>query len=190
MYLFFDTETADLPLRWDAPVEDVGNWPRIVQLTWVTCSAEGHPAPPQAYLIQPAGWTITRRAREVHGISTAYAAEHGVPLRPVLEGFAAAVRQAEQLVAHNIDFDASVVGAEFLRAGLENLLPKKRRRCTMKETTDYCRLPGRRGYKWPTLTELHEHLFGEPFAGAHSATADCLACLRCFLELRQRKALA
>ena len=111
-------------------------------------------------------------------------------MRPVLEQFAEAVKQAKVLVAHNIDFDSRVVGAELLRAGLPDALPRKKWRCTMKESVEFCRLPGRYGYKWPALSELHQKLFGQPFTGAHDAAADCLACLRCFFELRERKAIS
>jgi DNA polymerase III subunit alpha len=56
--------------------------------------------------------------------------------------------------------------------------------CT-EDTAELCKLPGGRGgrFKLPTLTELHSHLFGEPFAEAHNATADVEATTRCFLEL-------
>src|SRR5690606_5400908 len=47
---------------------------------------------------------------------------------------------------------------------------------------------GRGGkFKLPTLTELHEFLFSEPFAEAHNATADVEATTRCFLELVRRQ---
>lgn len=190
MYLFFDTETADLPRRWDAPASDLGNWPRIVQVAWVACSAEGQPDPPQVHLIRPDGFGISQSARQVHGFSTEYATAHGVPLRPVLEQFVAAVQSAKVLVAHNIEFDARVVGAELLRAGLPDGLARKQKRCTMKESVEFCRLPGRKGFKWPSLSELHQKLFGQPVTGAHDAAADCLACLRCFFELRARQAIA
>ena len=52
-----------------------------------------------------------------------------------------------------------------------------------------CKIPGGRGgkFKLPTLTELHEYLFNEPFKEAHNATADVEATTRCFLELVRRK---
>lgn len=37
--------------------------------------------------------------------------------------------------------------------------------------------------KFPTLSELHQALFNEPFAEAHNATADVEATTRCFFEL-------
>ena len=36
MYLLFDTETTGLPKNWKAPVTDVDNWPRLVQIAWLT----------------------------------------------------------------------------------------------------------------------------------------------------------
>ena len=56
--------------------------------------------------------------------------------------------------------------------------------CTEK-TALLCQIPGGRGgkFKLPNLTELHDFLFGEPFAEAHNATADVEATSRCFLEL-------
>ena len=35
MYLFFDTETTGLPKNWKAPITDLENWPRLVQLAWL-----------------------------------------------------------------------------------------------------------------------------------------------------------
>ena len=70
------------------------------------------------------------------------------------------------LVAHNIEFDRNVIGAEMCRLGyprpeVSALLFDRPGVRTMRETTDFCRIPGRRGrYKWPTLDELHLKLLG------------------------------
>jgi DNA polymerase III subunit epsilon len=53
----------------------------------------------------------------------------------VLQIFKALVDQADILVAHNISFDGNIVGAEFLRAGMLNPLPQKRKICSMETTT-------------------------------------------------------
>jgi len=60
----------------------------------------------------------------------------------------------------------------------------------MKESTEFCRLPGKYGHKWPTMDELHRILFGESFDDAHDASADCLACMRCFFALKRRRVIA
>jgi DNA polymerase-3 subunit alpha len=60
--------------------------------------------------------------------------------------------------------------------------------CT-EVTANLLKLPGGRGgkFKLPTLTELHQYLFNQPFAEAHNATADVEATTRCFLELIKRE---
>lgn len=37
----------------------------------------------------------------------------------------------------------------------------KKLACPMKLSTDVCRLPGKRGFKWPTVEEAHRHFFGD-----------------------------
>ena len=76
-------------------------------------------------------------------------------------------------MAHNLKFDESVLGAEFIRAGFNNPLAKLKRICTMQVSTSYCRIEGQYGFKWPTLEELHRHLFDEAPSAAHSASGDC-----------------
>ena len=74
----------------------------------------------------------------------------------------------------------------FIRLGIENNLTSLPRLDTCTEKTALmCQIPGGRGgkFKLPTLTELHNHLFGVGFGEAHNATADVEATTRCFLEL-------
>jgi DNA polymerase III epsilon subunit-like protein len=56
----------------------------------------------------------------------------------------------------------------------------------MEASTALCQLPGRYGYKWPKLDELHRHLFGRGMGAAHNALVDVEACARCFFELQRR----
>jgi len=189
MFLAFDTETAGLPRDWAAPVTDVHNWPRLVQIAWLCFDDSGAELASCEHIIKPDGFVITRQASNVHGITTKRALAEGVDLQPVLVEFSEAVSSADMLVAHNVDFDTKVVGAELLRAGMANAFDGKTLRCTMRESTDHCRLPGRRGYKWPTLTELHEILFGAGFEGAHGALADARASMLCFLKLRELRSI-
>jgi DNA polymerase III epsilon subunit-like protein len=82
------------------------------------------------------------------------------------------------------------LGAELLRSGSPNIAEAKKRQCTMQAATDYCRLPGQYGYKWPSLQELHTKLFGQPFEGAHNALVDVRACARCYFELKRLGVMA
>jgi len=186
MYLFFDTETTGLPRNWKAPVTNVNNWPRMVQLAWLLYDASGTLLEREDQVIQPDGYTIPAEAESVHGISTRRAMEEGEDLIVVLSKFEERIQKADYLVAHNMSFDEKIAGAEFLRVGLHNPIPEKERICTMTTTTAFCGIEGPYGYKWPRLSELHQKLFGEAFEEAHNAAADIQATGRCFWELRDR----
>jgi DNA polymerase III epsilon subunit-like protein len=126
----------------------------------------------------------------IHGISTDRAKAEGVSLHKVLPQFNADVEKAETVVAHNLDFDLPIVTTEFVRCRLETHLAEKQTFCTMKtpQVVSWCKLPSKsgRGYKWPTLNELHIQLFQEEFTDSHNAGADVEACARCYFELRRR----
>lgn len=186
MYLFFDTETTGLPRNWNAPVSDLDNWPRLVQIAWLQYDSKGRKVLEQDYIIRPEGFTIPPDASRVHGISTEQAVREGADLRDVLKEFSGLIDEAKFLVAHNIGFDEKIVGAEFLRKEVKNSLFKIDKFCTMKASTSYCELPGNYGYKWPKLSELHFKLFNSGFEEAHNAAVDIEACAKCFWELKQR----
>jgi DNA polymerase III epsilon subunit-like protein len=186
MYLFFDVETADAPPPRGTSASATEAWPRLVQLGWVACDAGGRETATREDIVRPDGFGITSGAAAIHGIDTARAAREGHDLRVVLMQFTEAVDAADVLVAHNFEFDQSVLGAEYARAGVPRPDGERRHVCTMLGSTDYCKFPGRYGkYKWPRLDELHHALFGEAFLDAHSALADARACMRCFFKLNQ-----
>ena len=185
MYLFFDTETTGLPINWKAPVQNVNNWPRMVQIAWLLYDANRNRIDEKDFVIKPEGFSIPDDATRVHWISTEYAMDKGKDLDFVLKLFAEQIETAGMLVAHNMNFDEKIVGAEFFRKNIPNKLLQTNRICTMKESTDYCQIPGHYGYKWPKLSELHIELFGEDFEEAHNATVDINATAKCFWKMKE-----
>lgn len=186
MYLFFDTETTGLPRNQRAPLSDFANWPRMVQIAWLAVNETGKECTSGEFIIRPDGYKIPPDAARVHGITTERAESEGVPLAGVLVAFSQAVSVSSMVVAHNFSFDSKIVGAELLRAKMINGLQKRRHYCTMEASTNFCRLPGPYGYKWPRLDELYRALFEKKLDGAHRAMADVRACAECFFELRRR----
>ncbi len=190
MYLIFDTETTGLPKRWDAPISDTDNWPRCIQIAWQLHDAMGNCIEHQDYLVKPDGFNIPYDAEKIHGISTELAEQDGITLEEVLEKFNVALSKTKFVVGQNVGFDVNIMGAEFYRLGVENDLQNLPVLDTCTETTALlCQIPGGRGgkFKLPTLTELHQHLFGVAFGEAHNATADVEATTRCFLELIRKQ---
>ena len=58
MYLFFDTETTGLPKNWKAPVTDLNNWPRLVQLAYLFYDKNGNIISKGDHIVKPEGFTI------------------------------------------------------------------------------------------------------------------------------------
>lgn len=191
MYLFFDTETTGVPLNFKAPVTDLRNWPRMVQLAWCLVDSEGECLSTQSMIIRPDGFTIPSEVARIHGIDTRRAQEEGIALDEALAHIIMDLAKTSVIVAHNIAFDSKILGAEFLRCKLTNSLVHKQHRCTMEESTNFCALPSPRGgYKWPKLEELYFKLFRTRMEGAHDAMNDVEACMDCFYELQLRGLIA
>ena len=185
MYLFFDTETTGLPKNWKAPLTDLSNWPRLVQLAYLLYDENGNKISGTDYIIKPEGFTIPTEATRIHGISTERAIREGIALQTVLQDFQSLINQAEYLVAHNMSFDEKIVGAELLRNKMQDITSTKRKICTMQSTTNFCALNGPYGYKYPKLSELHYKLFRTGFEEAHNAAVDINVTAKCFWELRR-----
>ena len=190
MYLIFDTETTGLPKRWKAPLTDSENWPRCIQIAWQIHDIKGTLIRHEDYLISPDGFTIPFDSEKIHGISTALAENQGTPLAEVLNKFHTALNEVEFVVGHNVSFDRNIMGAEYLRSGLEDVFEQKAviDTCT-EETARLCQIKGGRGgkFKLPTLSELYYFLFQERFEDAHNATADVEATTRALFELLRKE---
>lgn len=191
MYLFYDTETTGLPRNWKAPITQLDNWPRMVQLAWLLYDEQECLLEQGNVIIYPAHFRIPASAAKIHGISQTRAKAEGIPLAEALSAFDQALAQANTLVAHNISFDEKILGAEYLRLRGSNPLQTQSSLCTKEAGTPLCRLPSAygRGYKWPSLSELYRHLFGEAMIGAHDAAVDIAATARCFWAMRKQGAI-
>ncbi|MFA4941545.1 MAG: 3'-5' exonuclease [Patescibacteria group bacterium] len=190
MFLFFDTETTGLPKNWQAPLEDLDNWPRLVQLAWLFADGYGKEVGGGNLIVKPEGFIIPEAASAVHGITTERAEKEGISLDEALAQFSQAIEQSKIIVAHNISFDEKIIGAEFLRKKVDHKFFERPQICTMLASKDFCQIESERGYKWPKLIELHEKLFESGFDDAHDAMADVKACSRCFFELVKRGVIA
>jgi len=192
MYIVFDVETTGLPRRFKAPVTDLNNWPRIVQIAWSVHSGDGEETGSGNHIIYPEDFVIPDAVARIHGITQKRAKKEGIPISWALASFAKAVESAEYLVAHNIDFDYPIISAELIRSSIPSPMEGKKKICTMKTKSviTHCDLRKSNGaLKWPKLIELHRTLFEEEFDDAHNAMADVQACARCFFELKRRDVL-
>jgi len=185
-YLFFDTETTGVPVDYKAPSSDTENWPRMVQLAWILEDENGIKIDSGNLIIIPDGFIIPDEAVKVHGITKEKALNEGVPLEYAIRHFKANLDVATCVVGHNVDFDKKIVGAEMIRLGMKDIMDSKKSYCTMQSSIDFCKIPGKNGYKYPKLQELYKKLFGTEFDNAHDAMSDIEATEKCFWEMRRR----
>ncbi len=186
MYLIFDTETTGVPHNKTAPLTDLDNWPRIVQIAWELHDNKGGLLSQHNYVIKPEGFDIPYKAEQIHGISTKRALEEGHPLNEILTLFNGDLEKSSVIVGHNIEFDINILGAELIRQKLStDKLLASSKIDTGLISVEYCQLSGGPGgrLKMPRLTELHEKLFGKNFGDAHDASYDVAATARCFFGL-------
>ncbi len=183
--IVFDTETTGFPVR-DGKLEQQ---PYIVQFAAI----EGEIDDDKNYtetgryniLIRPR-INIPFSASQVHGIydkdveNAPYIEEEIDTIMRLLNG-------ADIVVGHNVSYDEEIIGYELERIGRAGEYTPAQVICTMKGSTEYCKLQGRGfSYKPPKLAELHKFLFEEWFEGAHDAMIDVEATMRSFIELVKR----
>ncbi|MBN2891821.1 MAG: 3'-5' exonuclease [Bacteroidales bacterium] len=177
-YLFFDTETTGFPPK-----------ARLVQIAWQVWD-NNQLISKKNYIIYPNGFTIPDEVAKIHGITTEIAIKKGEDLGKVMSEFDTDINTVDKIVAHNYRFDAQIVMGEYQRLSMMTVFSQIPHLDTMKESTNYLKLPNKnpryKGFKFPKLEELHVHLFNEKFDNAHSADADVDATVKCFFELQSR----
>ena len=192
--LVFDTETTGLPTSYNVSILETEQWPYIVQISWILYDTDiREPIEREDYIIN-CEVDIPEESSRIHGITTLRAKLKGVPVKTAMDAFDAVLQKADLVVAHNISFDKRVYMVEAIRRKRRQYFTrdgvKKPEYCTMKNTREMCDLKrtnvkGVVYVKYPTLSELHEYLFGYTPKGTHNSMADVLICLRCYLAVEQ-----
>ena len=82
---------------------------------------------------------------------------------------------ADEMIAHNLPFDKSMIKYQFKRANLPIVFPLKQT-CTIQHSMS---LEGRR----LNLSALHEKLLGKPLVSAHRAKNDVFGLVRVYHKM-------
>lgn len=197
--LVFDTETTGLPKYRNSSIYKPEDWPHVVQLSFLLYdAAQNEVLDSGDYVIRiPDGVTIEAGAINVHGITLNKCREIGVPMLDALNHFNHSGVQADVFVAHNIIFDKRLLTVESKRLGIKHPFGEKGSWkpdfCTMKESINLCKIitknarSGETYFKYPKLSELHNHLFGYVPEGLHDSMSDILCCLRCYIQMNYKR---
>jgi DNA polymerase III epsilon subunit-like protein len=199
-YLYFDTETNGLPTRRGGSDTDINNHPIIVEMAWQIVDGDKLVKRRTALLKPDPDVVWNNESAAIHKIFKPFALQNGAPVSDILTEFRADAAGCDVLLAHNLAFDLPVLKCSYVRLNATETfdwLPRQQI-CTMKATTQLCKLPFvnskypvRPGeYKQPRLSELHTYLFGSVGEFAfHSAGEDVDCLVKCTQELVRRNLL-
>ena len=210
-YLVFDVETTGLlPKKGQNISIDV--YPYILQFSFVVYDLEKNEIIKSydSYIKIPEKVEIPEIITNLTGITKKTCETQGIPIIDAIKNFHEAYIMCEGLVAHNMDFDKTMIEIEIER-NRQFILEKNPecfvlfnttyevingidRFCTMKNGKNICNIwketikDGevilKKSAKWPKLVELYEKLFDETPENLHNSMVDVSACLRCYLKMR------
>lgn len=171
----FDTETTGLIPN---SVLSLGQQPRIIEFYGCLIDDQTGEQISEVEFFANPGAPIEPIITKITGIKDSDLAGQP-PFSANADAVRSLVEAADVVVAHNLSFDMAMVENEFARIPADLRWPP-RRICTVEQSEWYL------GHRL-NLTGLHEHLFGEPFAGAHRARHDVAALASCYLEMVKRR---
>lgn len=189
-YFVFDVETNGLPDYFDAPVEDLVNWPHPLSVAYLILTEELELVRKGYYLLNQ-DCKLESEALEINGLSEAILKERGKDPKEVHGSIFKEMKECKRIVGHNLEFDIPILQADFIRH-IDTKVFRKRKICTMKKSTALVAIPRAygNGYKWPKLSELVASCFfldevteGFEFEEAHDALWDATATAKCFIYL-------
>ena len=175
--LIFDTETTDLIKNSLLPES---HQPKVIEFFGLVLDESKWSILEDLEFFCDPGKPLEAETTKITGIKTEDVAGQP-PFKECAEEVKRLIESCSAVVAHNLSYDMAVIDFEMKRAGLEVEWPIEKI-CTV-ESTEH--LKGHR----LKLSDLHELLFGEGFKGAHRASVDVMALMRCYTELVQTEEL-
>lgn len=190
--LVFDTETTGLTKVKNPSIFDFDKWPYVVQLSYILYDTEEKLIDDMYDVIIkiPDHVDIDVEAEKLHNISKEKSKLVGINIKNALITFNSVLNKADIIVGHNVSFDKCLIMVECNRNNIRQCFTidkiKKKEYCTMKNTNDICKIEktfpsGDKYFKYPTLSELYNHLFGTIPENVHNSMVDIILCLRCYL---------
>jgi DNA polymerase III epsilon subunit-like protein len=186
----FDTETSGLPKERNPSIYDTDKWPHIMQISYIIYNTEtGELEETYDAYIRLNPWVIVDPVSEgIHGITREIMEAKGVPIQEALVRVRDALSKVDICVGHNVSFDKRFMIVEGIRNSIRMNFPADY--CTMKNSKEVCKIEytfsnGDKGFKYPKLMELYEHLFpGIPAPqNLHNSFADTIITLKCYCKL-------
>ncbi|UIR56232.1 3'-5' exonuclease [Sphingobacterium sp. SRCM116780] len=186
--LFLDTETSDLPKKWDKKYSDSQNWPHVLQVAWIIFDENFNEIKrTNKYIYEPFIF-ISPSSEQVHGLKPQFLMKHGENKKVVLRKLAHDIKKYQPLIiGHFLTFDLQVLSAEFFRSRLAIPFQQLTYFCTLWHSKKYVHNPN---MVHMNLTSLYETLFEVLPTDAHNAENDADITAKCYFEMIRRNELS
>jgi len=189
--LVFDTETTGLPKERNPSIYQTQQWPFVIQLSYVVYDSELNEVVVLVndYINIAFDTQISKESQQVHNI-TREMLNDGITIKEALHKFNEYSKHSDLIVGHNVSFDKRMIIVEGIRNKINMEMGETY--CTMRNSTEICKIEkinpeGEKYFKFPTLSELHFHLFKKIPKNTHNALIDILICLRCYCKIELKK---
>lgn len=184
MKLIFDIETCGLPIfekqkkrEFPKPENlDAYNSARIVSIAWILVNENYEIIQQEYYIIKPDNFIIPEHVVKIHGISTQYAHEFGIPINNMFNRIGEALERVDSILSYNIEFDYNILKSELFRYNQNNIiekLDKKIKKCIMLLSQQYMQMT-----TYPKLCDAFKYMFNENMNNAHNAMEDTINCYK------------
>ena len=184
MALIIDVETTGLPARGNTPFGknpyyknlDAYENCRIVQLSYMICDENLNEMEMKDFIIKSNGFSINNS--QFHGITDEISQSKGVSISYIKEEFSKCLKESSFIIAHNADFDVSVIKNELYRLDMNDIIEEMEKKnviCTMQRTKDMVQAKNKFGkLKVPSLSELYKFAMNEDMTNAHNSNYDVI----------------
>lgn len=189
--IIFDIETTGLPnkvwennkFRYINPSNfDKYNNCLIVEISYIVLDENDNIVKKVSNLINRNNLVIENS--NIHGITTEMCLNEGIKIEKFFEFFEKDIENIDILIAHNIEFDYTVLLSELYRFNqhnIINILKTKKLYCTMINGMNFIN-----SRKYVKLIDLYKNFYKEDIIQKHRALDDVLMCYKCFLNIKNK----
>lgn len=195
--MFLDTETTGV-VDMRTPYDNLEDWPHIVQLSYaliqINFNKDGASLVKTLKkvntYVNPGDVPFDAEAVSITGISKELVQSQGNSPSEVYPEFVQDFLSCSLVVAYNHVFDMKMLKAELLRLKIDQHLRVKPWVDPMFHGTQICKIPGKRGYKWPKLEELFNKVSDSAKYNIsfHNSWDDVRALYRVFMDISNNSA--
>lgn len=184
MALIIDVETiglpncASLPFGENPPYNQLNNYEsaRMVQISMMLCNENLEQVEMLDFIIKTDQFNIGNS--HFHGITNVISSERGISFSDVALILSNKLKQVSHIIAHNANFDISIIKSELHRLSLNSIIEEinsKKVLCTMNLTKSIVKATNKYNkIKYPSLSELYKFVFNKNIENAHNSNYDVI----------------